>query len=172
MLRIVGHALQANDLPFMICSSAKDLSSVRGSLAPLERFKREAGLRILLLPLSLGADGLSITEANHVLLLEPLLHRATEMQAVARICRIGQTRSTYVHRYVLANTVEEKIHRTAQATVGALPIGTAEESTGERSEEAGGNRANYRRSPMKGSNKASLEKNELNSLDTLKRLFE
>jgi E3 ubiquitin-protein ligase SHPRH len=67
-------------------------------------------LRVLLIPLSLGSNGLDIVEATHVFLVEPLINEAVESQAVARVARLGQTRSTFVHKYILNNTIEEKIH--------------------------------------------------------------
>lgn len=38
------------------------------------------------------------SEAQHVVLAEPLLDPAVEAQAVGRVDRIGQTRATHVHR--------------------------------------------------------------------------
>jgi SNF2 family DNA or RNA helicase len=42
--------------------------------------------------------GLNLTEAAHVVLIEPLLDVAAEAQAVGRVHRIGQRRETHVHR--------------------------------------------------------------------------
>jgi SNF2 family DNA or RNA helicase len=46
----------------------------------------------------LGANGLNLTEAQHVILVEPQLHRSVELQAIARVRRLGQKYNTYVYR--------------------------------------------------------------------------
>jgi SNF2 family DNA or RNA helicase len=57
-----------------------------------------SGPRVLLLLVSQGGLGLNLTEAQHVVLLEPLLDPALDVQAIGRVSRFGQTRDTHVHR--------------------------------------------------------------------------
>jgi E3 ubiquitin-protein ligase SHPRH len=59
---------------------------------------RCGGPRVLLLLVSQGGLGLNLVEAQHVVLLEPLLDPAVEQQAISRVNRFGQTRPTHVHR--------------------------------------------------------------------------
>lgn len=79
---------------------------------------------MLLLSLHRGANGLNLTEANHVFLVEPSLNPAAEAQAIGRVHRIGQSKPTFVHRFIVKSTVEEKVFRLGQAkgeTDGSLP---------------------------------------------------
>ena len=110
MLHIIGKALDKNFIRHSACFSNKDLSTCSSRVAPLDKFRYDVNIRVLLIPLSLGSDGLSITEASHIFLLEPLLNKTVEDQAVARISRIGQVRPFFVHKYVLLKTIEERIH--------------------------------------------------------------
>ncbi|XP_066402935.1 E3 ubiquitin-protein ligase SHPRH isoform X2 [Molothrus aeneus] len=75
----------------------------------LSAFKYDPNINILLLPLHTGSNGLNIIEATHVLLVEPILNPAHELQAIGRVHRIGQTKSTIVHRFLIKATIEERM---------------------------------------------------------------
>ncbi|KAG7265844.1 hypothetical protein CRUP_010486 [Coryphaenoides rupestris] len=78
---------------------------------------------ILLLPLHTGSNGLNIIEATHVLLVEPILNPAHELQAIGRVHRIGQTKPTFVHRFLIKSTIEERMQamlKTAEKSAAAM----------------------------------------------------
>eukprot|EP00039_Didymoeca_costata_P005103 m.78508 g.78508 ORF g.78508 m.78508 type:complete len:1629 (+) comp12675_c0_seq1:179-5065(+) len=75
----------------------------------LARFKANPAFGVLLIPTKSGANGLNLIEATHVLLAEPIVNPETELQAVDRVHRIGQTQETFVHHFVSTNTVEDNI---------------------------------------------------------------
>ena len=58
-----------------------------------------------------GGVGLNLTAADYVFILDPWWNPASEMQAISRAHRIGQTERVFVYRYISAETVEEKIIR-------------------------------------------------------------
>ncbi|KAK4835874.1 hypothetical protein QYF36_015629 [Acer negundo] len=68
-------------------------------------------VQVLLLLIQHGANGLNLLEAQHVILVEPLLNPAAEAQAISRIHRIGQEHRTLVHRFIVKDTVEESIYK-------------------------------------------------------------
>ncbi|GAB2270843.1 hypothetical protein Dimus_005707 [Dionaea muscipula] len=68
-------------------------------------------VQVLLLLIQHGANGLNLLEAQHVILVEPLLNPAAEAQAISRVHRIGQKNKTVVHRFLVKGTVEESTHK-------------------------------------------------------------
>lgn len=58
-------------------------------------------VQVLLLLIQHGANGLNLLEAQHVVLVEPLLNPAAEAQAISRVHRIGQENRTIVHRFMV-----------------------------------------------------------------------
>lgn len=61
-------------------------------------------VQVLLMLIQHGANGLNLLEAQHVILVEPLLNPAAEAQAISRIHRVGQDKSTFVHRFIVSAT--------------------------------------------------------------------
>lgn len=56
------------------------------------------------------SSGLNLVNASHVFLCEPLLNTALELQAIARVDRIGQQHETTVWLYLVSGTIEESIY--------------------------------------------------------------
>ncbi|MDM7829746.1 DEAD/DEAH box helicase [Cellulomonas edaphi] len=64
---------------------------------------------VFLISLKAGGVGLTLTEADYVIVLDPWWNPAVEAQAVDRAHRIGQKRSVMVYRLVASGTIEEKV---------------------------------------------------------------
>ena len=102
MLDIVEEALAMNGVKYV---RAKSLSKIGNSIDTF----RLPEYSVMLLNVRNGAEGLTLLEATHVFMVEPLLNHGLDMQAINRIHRIGQTNKTYVHRYIMQGSVEMKI---------------------------------------------------------------
>lgn len=103
VLDIISKALFDNSMEF------SQINGIHKFQENLSSFKYEEKINILLLPLHTGSNGLNIIEATHVLLVEPILNPAHELQAIGRVHRIGQTKPTFVHRFLIKSTIEERM---------------------------------------------------------------
>ncbi len=66
-------------------------------------------MKIFLISLKTGGLGLNLTAADYVIHLDPWWNPAVEQQASDRAHRIGQQNPVFVYKYILKNSVEEKI---------------------------------------------------------------
>lgn len=65
--------------------------------------------RVLLMTNNIGALGLNLTIANHIILLEPWWNNSTVEQAIARVWRVGQQKNVFIWRYNAIGTIEQKL---------------------------------------------------------------
>lgn len=77
----------------------------------IQKFKEDESVECFLLHARAHSSGLNLVNASHVFLCEPLLNTALELQAIARVDRIGQQQETNVWLYLVDGTVEESIHK-------------------------------------------------------------
>ena len=80
---------------------------------------------VFLLSARSGACGINLTQANHVVLYDPMLNRNLEEQAISRAWRLGQARPVQVHRLVVRNSVETRIMELRAERALQLQEGTA-----------------------------------------------
>lgn len=78
-------------------------------MAVLDEFRREGRQCVLLISLKAGGTGLNLTSASHVYLLDPWWSWSVEAQAIDRIHRLGQAKPVVVTRFIVRNSVEEKM---------------------------------------------------------------
>ncbi|EIE20408.1 hypothetical protein COCSUDRAFT_67348 [Coccomyxa subellipsoidea C-169] len=115
----------------LMVSAALDLNQVKhGSLTGrhrgqgprevIKKFQEDTDMRVLLLTRGAGGDGLTLTQASQVFLLEPSVSVPVEQQAIARVHRFGQKKPILITRFISQNTVEEEVVREAEATQSLL----------------------------------------------------
>ena len=86
----------------------------------LRRFNESPACCALLLSVQACASGLTLTAANHCLLLDLQSHEGRELQLVNRVWRIGQTKPVSVKRFVAAGTVEERMLHLRKRSKGLM----------------------------------------------------
>ncbi len=79
----------------------------RGSI--IERFQRDDH-GVLILSLRAGGVGLNLQCASYVFHFDRWWNPAVERQAEDRTHRLGQTRAVHVYRYLMTDTLEQRIH--------------------------------------------------------------
>jgi len=135
MLIMMENALAENHKILIFSQFVKHLSIVRELLTKrgldycyldgatknreeqVERFQNDKNVRLFLISLRAGGLGLNLTEADYVFLLDPWWNPAVEAQAIDRAHRIGQTKKVFTYKFIMSDTVEEKILELQQRKV-------------------------------------------------------
>ncbi|CAM8885602.1 unnamed protein product [Rhodiola kirilowii] len=97
--------------------SRKNIPFVRldGTLNQLQRenvirqFSEESSILVMLMSLKAGGVGINLTAACSAFVMDPWWNPAVEEQAVMRIHRIGQTKEVMIRRFIVKDTVEERM---------------------------------------------------------------
>lgn len=134
VLDVLQHALDSNGISYVRMKGGRksqaalaqfkgDISSIEGGVFDEKPLKSKR-IQVLLMLIHHGSNGLNLLEAQHVILVEPLLNPAVEAQAISRVHRIGQEKKTFVHRFIVKNTVEESIYKLNLGRSGSSIVGT------------------------------------------------
>jgi SNF2 family DNA or RNA helicase len=86
-------------------------SPKRLSLLVNEFNKPESIYNVMLMSIKTGGEGLTLTGASKCVIYDPVWSQAESDQAVARICRPGQTQECESFCLIAAGTVEEKVRQ-------------------------------------------------------------
>ncbi|KUI63261.1 DNA repair protein rad5 [Cytospora mali] len=77
----------------------------------LNDFRDTEGFCVLLISLKAGGVGLNLTSAKRVYMMDPWWSFAVEAQAIDRVHRMGQEDEVRVYRFIVNNSVEERMLR-------------------------------------------------------------
>ena len=103
MLEIIEKRLEENKVTY-----TKLTGQTRKREEAIARFK-ETDCNLFLISLKAGGVGLNLTEADTIIHYDPWWNPAVENQATDRAHRIGQTKTVFVYKLVVENSIEEKI---------------------------------------------------------------
>lgn len=108
-LQTLGHLerlLRAANIPVFVLHGSV---STKQRQELLKQFNETEGGAVLVMTLKTGGVGLNLTKASYVFHLEPWWNPAVENQATDRAHRLGQTRAVQVFRYIMHESLEEKM---------------------------------------------------------------
>lgn len=104
MLSLLGKALKEKELPYAYL----DGSTVNREKVVLQ-FQEDPAIPLFLISLKAGGIGLNLTAADYVFLYDPWWNEAVENQAINRAHRIGRHETVIAKRYVVMESIEEKM---------------------------------------------------------------
>ena len=87
-----------------------DVSSAERQ-AIIDTFTNTTGFAVLASQIDAGGVGINLQAASVVILMEAQFKPSTEWQAIARVHRMGQSRTVNVHRILASGTIEEHLVR-------------------------------------------------------------
>ncbi|MGH7890494.1 MAG: DEAD/DEAH box helicase, partial [Thermodesulfobacteriota bacterium] len=75
----------------------------------VESFQNDPKVQVFLMSLKAGGVGLNLQAADYVFLYDPWWNEAVERQAIDRAHRVGRKNTVIARKYVMAESIEEKI---------------------------------------------------------------
>jgi SWI/SNF-related matrix-associated actin-dependent regulator of chromatin subfamily A3 len=116
MLILIGKTLSENGIEN--CFVNGNVWSRNKAISKFKAGKNTEGEdnKVIMLSLKNAASGTNLTEATHILFIEPINSpseecRAIEGQAIGRACRVGQKNKVNVMRILIQDSIEEEIYR-------------------------------------------------------------
>ncbi|KIO23592.1 hypothetical protein M407DRAFT_26964 [Tulasnella calospora MUT 4182] len=100
---VIEHALTTNGI------SCIRIDANAGKRMAVHQFQTNPSIRVLLLHGERENSGLNLTCAKRIMLVEPTVNISFEIQAIARVDRLGQREETEVYCYYAMDTVEQNI---------------------------------------------------------------
>ena len=95
----------------------------------VRQFQEDEMIPFFVVSLRAGGFGLNLTAASHVVHFDRWWNPAVEQQATDRAFRIGQRRHVFVHKFVCAGTLEQKIDEIIEGkrSIAEAIVGSGEE---------------------------------------------
>jgi SNF2 family DNA or RNA helicase len=108
MLKMIGKTLDEFKIKYVYCHGNNFVLNKN-----INRFKKDDSIRVIMLSSETSNSGSNLTEANYIILIEPLYHelqqvKAIEQQIIGRAVRLGQKLPVKVVRFITRNTIENE----------------------------------------------------------------
>ncbi|KII86289.1 hypothetical protein PLICRDRAFT_56026 [Plicaturopsis crispa FD-325 SS-3] len=117
MLSLISDKLAEQEIESVVYDGDLNLQECEWAL---EKIRTDDQCLVLLMSIMAGGTGLNITACSHVILIEPWWNPFVEEQAIDRVHRIGQTKTVYIYRLVVDETIEENVVATQQDKLSSI----------------------------------------------------
>lgn len=104
MLRLISQSLTKQGYEYSYLDG-----KTRKREAVVREFQQSTEKNVFLISLKAGGVGLNLTQADYVFHYDPWWNPAVENQATDRTHRIGQTKQVFSYKFIMKDSVEEKI---------------------------------------------------------------
>ena len=119
MMKILG--LTCKEQNWNFCTYNGNMSIGERDKA-IKSFNDDPNVKVMIASLKCGGIGLNLTMASRVICVDLWWNSSVEQQAFCRVYRIGQESETFITRFVVKNTVDEKLQEMQNVkceTIGA-----------------------------------------------------
>jgi len=99
----------------LVLDEGLNIACIDGSLSraqrtnEIQRFNEDESVGVILCSLKACGTGISLTRANHIFLADLWWSPAVDFQAIDRVHRLGQNKVVQVLRFIVANSIDERI---------------------------------------------------------------
>lgn len=110
-LDILAYALEQNGCLFLYPRTGKAFDQNINVFRSTDSVNTPS---VLLLLLKQGGNGLNLQQAQHVIFVEPVMDPGEEEQAIGRVDRMGQERETFIHKFIVHDSIEENVSQLSE----------------------------------------------------------
>ena len=114
LLSMIGKVLKNNEINNVFCKG--NVHQRNASIMAFRKdLKKKSKTRIIMLSTENAASGTNLTEATHIIFMEPIKGdiaqiKNMEDQAIGRAVRLGQENQVHVYKLIIKDTIEEDIY--------------------------------------------------------------
>lgn len=83
--------------------------SIKQRMENIEKFQNDKNIKICYISLMSSAEGINLTNANNMILLDSWWNNSKMIQVIDRLHRIGQNKEVNIYKFIIKNSIEENI---------------------------------------------------------------
>lgn len=105
-LSIIEEKLSEDKIKFTTLKGTQDMET---RMSNINSFNNNKNIKVCLISMCASSEGINLTSANNMVLIDQWWNKSRMIQVVDRIHRIGQEKQVYIYNLITVNSIEEKI---------------------------------------------------------------